>query len=71
MATTRDDSQPVVFELPDGDQVALVTWSYIMKKLDTELNTTITSIASINEYLKRINSRVDVWLKEQSDEEDV
>lgn len=70
MATTRDDSQPVVFELPDGDRVALVTWSYIMKKLDTELNTTITSIASINEYLKRINSRVDVWLKEQSDEDE-
>ena len=67
MAVLRDDSQPVNFELPDGDVVSLVTWAYILKKLDTELNGTVASLFSINEYLKRINSRVDTWLEEQKD----
>ena len=68
MAVLRDDSQPVNFELPDGDVVSLVTWAYILKKLDTELNGTVASLFSINEYLKRINSRVDTWLEEQKEE---
>mgnify|MGYP003515912588 CR=1 FL=1 len=69
MAVLRDDSQPVNFELPDGDVVSLVTWAYILKKLDTELNGTVASLFSINEYLKRINSRVDTWLEEQKESE--
>ena len=68
MAVLRDDSQPVNFELPDGDVVSLVTWAYILKKLDTELNGTVASLFSINEYLKRINSRVDTRLEEKKEE---
>lgn len=68
MAVLRDDSQPVRFELPDGDAVDLITWAYIMKKLDTEMKDTLTNLSSINEYLKRINNRVDYWLAQQSDE---
>lgn len=68
MAVLRDDSQPVRFELPDGDAVDLVTWAYIMKKLEIEMKDTLTNLSSINEYLKRINNRVDYWLAQQSDE---
>lgn len=68
MAVLRDDSQPVRFELPDGDAVDLVTWAYIMKKLEIEMKDTLTNMSMINEYLKRINNRVDYWLAQQSDE---
>lgn len=68
MAVLRDDSQPVRFELPDGDAVDLVTWAYIMKKLEIEMKDTLTNMSMINEYLKRINNRVDYWLDQQSDE---
>lgn len=68
MAVSRDDSQPVRFELPDGDAVDLVTWAYIMKKLEIEMKDTLTNMSLINEYLKRINNRVDYWLDQQSDE---
>lgn len=67
MATNNfDDTKPVTFELPDGDVANLITWAYVVKKLNEQLQPTITEIGKINTALTRINTRVDQWLEEQS-----
>ena len=32
----RDNTIPVTFELPDGDTVELITWDFVLKKLDED-----------------------------------
>ena len=64
--TTFDDSIPVTFTLPDGDQAKLITWAFVMKKLNSELSPIIEQLSETNAALTRINARVDEWLEEQS-----
>lgn len=64
----RDNTQPMVFELPDGDTVALITWDYIMKKLDEELTPIVESMSKINSYLERIDDRTQYWLDSQKED---
>ncbi len=61
----RDPKQPVVFDFPDNDSVALVPWAYIVSKFETILDGVINNVSSINEDLERIEARVDEWLEEQ------
>lgn len=61
----RDDTQPMVFELPDGDNVSLITWAYVMKQLEQELGDVVSSISKTNSYIKRISNRTDYWLGKQ------
>jgi hypothetical protein len=62
----RDAKQPVVFDLPDNDSVALVPWAYVVAKFEVILEGIINNEASINSDLERIEARVDHWLEEQS-----
>lgn len=64
----RDDKQPMVFELPDGDTVSLITWAYVMNKLEQELSDAVASMVKTNGYLTRINARADYWLEKQQEE---
>lgn len=66
----RDNTQPMVFELPDGDTVALITWDYVMKKLDEELTPVVESMSKINSYLERIDDRVQYWLDSQKEDDE-
>lgn len=61
----RDNTIPVTFELPDGDIVELITWDFVLKKLDEEMAETLAYIADNNVQLKRIEDRIDEWLAEQ------
>lgn len=61
----RDNTIPVTFELPDGDVVELITWDFVLKKLDEEMAETLAYIADNNVQLKRIEDRIDEWLAEQ------
>lgn len=61
----RDNTIPVTFELPDGDTVDLITWDFVLKKLDEEMAETLAYIADNNVQLKRIEDRIDEWLAEQ------
>ncbi len=61
----RDNTIPVTFELPDGDTVELITWDFVLKKLDEEMAETLAYLTDNNIQLKRIENRIDEWLAEQ------
>lgn len=61
----RDPKQPVVFDLPDNDSVALIPWEYVVDKFETILSGIIDDISLINKDLKRIENKVDEWLEAQ------
>ena len=65
-----DDTQPVVFHLPDGDNVNLITWSYVLKQLNEQLQPVIDILTAENVDLERINDRVDEWLENQEHGDD-
>lgn len=65
--SARDPKQPVVFDLTDNDQVALIPWEYVVDKFETILDGVINSIELMNRDLQRINNRVDEWLDEQNE----
>ena len=64
----RDAKQPLVFDLPDNDSVALIPWAYVVDKFEMILDGVISNMGSINSDLERIETRVDHWLEEQSDQ---
>lgn len=59
MAVNND---ALVFELPDGNTVSLITWGYVLNKLETPLTSITTSISSINQSLQQISDRLDDWI---------
>lgn len=61
----RDNTIPVTFELPDGDTVELITWDFVLKKLDEEMAETLAYLTDNNIQLRRIETRIDEWLAEQ------
>lgn len=61
----RDNTIPVTFELPDGDTVDLITWDFVLKKLDEEMAETLAYLTDNNTQLRRIETRIDEWLAEQ------
>lgn len=61
----RDNTIPVTFELPDGDTVDLITWDFVLKKLDEEMAETLAYLLNNNTQLTRIENRIDEWLAEQ------
>jgi len=62
----HDDKTPVTFILPDGDNVALVTWSYISDKLSGVIDPLATSISLINQSLTAIDTKLDDWIKKDN-----
>lgn len=58
MPIKRDNSKPQIFELPDGDKVALITWDYVLKQLDEQLSPMIDSLNAIHKDLTRIDTKL-------------
>ena len=65
-STPFDPTQPLTFELPDRNTVNLITWEYVMKKLEEELSGTLSYLSNNNTQLERIENRIDEWLAEQN-----
>lgn len=65
-STPFDPTQPLTFELTDGNIVNLITWEYVMKKLEEELSETLSYLSNNNTQLERIEDRIDEWLAEQN-----
>lgn len=63
----RDNTIPVTFELPDGDTVDLITWDFVLKKLEEEMAETLAYLSDNNTQLSRIDARIDEWLAEQGE----
>ena len=53
-STPFDPTQPLTFELPDRNTVNLITWEYVMKKLEEELSGTLSYLSNNNTQLERI-----------------
>lgn len=64
MSVKRDDTKPLVFELPDGDKVSLITWGYVLKQLDEQLTPVVDHLSSMNKDLKRIDDKLEELTKE-------
>jgi hypothetical protein len=60
----RDDNTPLTFQLPDGDNVALITWGYVVSKLEEVLTPTLDSIEIINISLEKIDNKLSQWVDE-------
>ena len=61
----RDQKIPVTFTLPDGDVVSLITWEFVLDKLQQNLNPTVTKLGEINNHLKQIDDRLAEMILEQ------
>lgn len=61
----RDQKIPVTFTLPDGDVVSLITWEFVLDKLQQNLNPTVTKLGEINNHLKQIDNRLAEMILEQ------
>ena len=57
----RDDKKPLTFILPDGDDVSLITWQYVVSKLEESLGPVLDKIELINESLTMIDEILYVW----------
>lgn len=64
----RDNKIPVTFNLPDGDVAVVVTWEYVMDKLEEFLTPVADSVESINNDLERINNKLTQWIPEDEEE---
>lgn len=57
-----DDRTPVTFDLPDGDQVSLITWAYVVDKFNSILKEPLDLLESVNKDLTRIDEKLSQWV---------
>lgn len=65
----RNPADPIVFQLPDDDNVALITWEFVMKRLESQLGPTVQQISSTNIQLRKILDRIDYWIEQQKEDD--
>lgn len=58
------DTKPAGFTLPDG-RVELITWAYVLYKLDEPLTAIKNLIDSENTSLAAIEAKLETWVEEQ------
>lgn len=61
-----EENRPVHFAFPDGDEVELPPWQYIIDRLELDLRPTINKLNLINTSLSSINTRLGVWADDQN-----
>lgn len=55
----RDMSKPMLIRTPDGDDLNLITWEFVLKQLDQQFSETLNLIENSNEQLRRIDYHFD------------
>ena len=66
MLAKRDQKMPVIFDLPDNDTVALITWEFVVDKCETILGGIIDNISLMNADLTRIDTKLLDWIPDDS-----
>lgn len=61
----RDPKIPLTFDLPDNDQVALITWEYVVDKFDNIFGDVVNNVSLINGDLKRITTKLDEFIESE------
>lgn len=54
-------STPVKFLLPDGDDVSLIPWTYVLERMEEDLTPIINLLNAENVDLKRIETKLIEW----------
>lgn len=60
----RDPKEPVVWILPDG-VAYVITWEYVMNKIEVPLISIKNSIDSQTRSLTAISNRIQEWIDQQ------
>jgi hypothetical protein len=63
----RNKETPLHFDLPDDDSVDLITWEFVLMKLDEEMASALNHLNGSTNQLTRISERIQEWLDEQAD----
>lgn len=63
----RNNTTPLRFQLPDGDQVDLCTWEYIESLLEIKLTPMLESLNAQQTDLKRIDTKIASWITTSND----
>lgn len=63
----RNSATPVTFELPDGDHVELITWDFVLDKLDTLMEPIFDKMYLSNAHLDAIATRLEELANDEED----
>jgi hypothetical protein len=55
----RNTATPVTFELPDNDHVELITWDFVLDKLDTLMAPILDKMYQSNAHLEEIAKKLE------------
>lgn len=62
-----DRNRPMRFKLPDGDEVTLVPWEYIIDRLTEDLTPLVQELSTTNTALKSIDDTLQSWLDSEDE----
>lgn len=58
----RNSATPVTFNFPDGDVAEVITWDFVLEKLDHEMASTLEKMYSSNTHLKNIADKLEEFI---------
>lgn len=61
----KDRIKPLTFQLPDGQNVSLITWAYVYDKLSEGLTPINQAISVVNEKLLKIDNELNRLTSEE------
>lgn len=64
MANGDNNTKPLRFDLPDGDQVDLITWPYVLNRIQEAIETITATLAVENTSLQAIDDKLVSWIEE-------
>lgn len=65
MANGGNNTKPLRFDLPDGDQVDLITWPYVLDRIQEAIETITATLAIENTSLQAIDDKLVSWIEEE------
>lgn len=65
MANGDNNTKPLRFDLPDGDQVDLITWPYVLDRIQDAIETITATLAVENTSLQAIDDKLVSWIEEE------
>ena len=64
----RNKATPVTFNLPDNDVVQLITWEFVLEKLNKQLQPTLDLMAENNTHLDHIATKLESYIDDSGDD---
>lgn len=63
----RNPATPVTFEFPDGDHAELITWDFVLDKLDKLMDPIFDKMYLSNAHLDAIATRLEELVNDEED----